>query len=144
MFGGSWIEPPARCCGDGTGVRPGRLGFLHVSWCRTAGESGAPDIAIDAWEMAGYHPIMRNFTTVDRTGRIVIPKRLRDALRLRPGDAVELLAAAGEVTLRPVRDPVPLSQEMGVWVYRSGTPVSDETAQRAIDDARDERLCDLA
>ena len=79
-------------------------------------------------------------TTIDNSGRISIPKPLRDALRLAPGDTIELSEDDGEIMLRPIRRGSPLVKEMGVWVYRSGIPVSESDAERVISQARDERL----
>lgn len=42
--------------------------------------------------------------TLDRRGRMTIPKQIRDALHLRPGDRVELLVdEEGGVRLLPLR-----------------------------------------
>jgi AbrB family looped-hinge helix DNA binding protein len=75
---------------------------------------------------------------LDKAGRIVIPKALQDELRLEPGDALELKSAGETITLRPVRGTTPLTKERGVWVYRTGQPLSaavtDETLRRIRDD----------
>jgi len=39
--------------------------------------------------------------TLDKAGRVVIPKTLRDELHLEPGDTLELEAEGERVTLRP-------------------------------------------
>lgn len=45
-------------------------------------------------------------TTLTSKGQVTIPKRIRDALQLRPGAAVEFsVNAAGEVVLHPPRGP---------------------------------------
>lgn len=62
--------------------------------------------------------------TLDSAGRVVIPKGLRDELHLRPGDEIDLEAAGDEMTLRPVRHTMPLVKSEGVWVFRTGTPLS--------------------
>ncbi len=41
--------------------------------------------------------------TIDKAGRVVIPKPLREELHLEPGDALELERAGEQITLRPVR-----------------------------------------
>ena len=86
---------------------------------------------------------MTTLTTIDPAGRIVLPKSALESLNLAPGDSIELSASNGEITLRPVRTSSPLVQEMGVWVYRSGTTPSTDVVQ-IIDEVREERIRDLA
>lgn len=62
--------------------------------------------------------------TLDRAGRVVIPKTLPDELRLSPGDTLDLLARGGEITLRPRRPIARLHKERGVWVFRAGVPLA--------------------
>ena len=51
---------------------------------------------------------------MDKAGRIVIPKSLREELRLAPGDDLEMESVGEEITLRPVRGTGPLTKEHGV------------------------------
>jgi len=62
--------------------------------------------------------------TIDRAGRVVLPKPLRDELELAPGDALELESAGEKITLRPLRAAAPLAKERGVWVFHAGQPLS--------------------
>lgn len=76
---------------------------------------------------------------LDSGGRVVIPKPLRDALRLRPGDVLSLESDGERMTLRPVRSQSAMQKERGVWVFRSGQPISaaeTDDALRAIRDSR--------
>jgi len=82
---------------------------------------------------------MMSRTTIDRAGRIVIPKPLRDAAGLEPGDELDISAQDGIVTIRPVQSGSPMSKEAGIWVYRSGVPACDEDILRLVASARDER-----
>jgi AbrB family looped-hinge helix DNA binding protein len=61
--------------------------------------------------------------TIDKAGRIVLPKALRDELHLVAGDSLDLESAGEEITLRPVRGTGPLIREQGVWVFRTGDPI---------------------
>jgi AbrB family looped-hinge helix DNA binding protein len=80
--------------------------------------------------------------TMDKAGRIVIPKPLRQELRLEPGDTLELESVGEQMTLRPVRGTGPLTEEQGVWVFRTGHPLSATTTDDIIRQLREER--DLA
>lgn len=63
---------------------------------------------------------MKTTVTLDKAGRVVIPKTLRDELRLEPGDSLELESEGERVTLRPVRSESPLRKERGVLAFHSG------------------------
>jgi AbrB family looped-hinge helix DNA binding protein len=56
-------------------------------------------------------------TTVDRFGRIVIPKRLREDLGLRPGTRLEIEAAGEELLLKPVHEEPYVGDREGVLVF---------------------------
>jgi AbrB family looped-hinge helix DNA binding protein len=67
---------------------------------------------------------MNSKVTLDRAGRVVLPKTLRDELRLSTGDVLDLTVKGDEVTLRPRRGATPLQKERGVWVFRTGKPLT--------------------
>jgi AbrB family looped-hinge helix DNA binding protein len=67
---------------------------------------------------------MKSQVTLDRAGRVVLPKTLRDEMHLSPGDTLDLTVKGDEVTLRPRRGATPLHKERGVWVFRTGTPLT--------------------
>jgi len=56
-------------------------------------------------------------TTVDRFGRIVIPKRMREDLGLRPGTKLEIEAVGEEVLLKPVHEEPHVVDREGVLVF---------------------------
>lgn len=60
--------------------------------------------------------------TLDRAGRVLIPKQLRQEWHLGPGDALQLKIEGEEITLRPDRAKALLKKEQGVWVYQ-GEPI---------------------
>ena len=70
---------------------------------------------------------------------MVIPKPLRDELHLEPGAVLELEFAGEEITLRPVRGTAPLTKERGVWVFRTGHPLSSATTDHMLRTIRAER-----
>ena len=41
-------------------------------------------------------------TTIDKAGRLVVPKSVREAARLEPGTEVQLRVVAGKVEIEPV------------------------------------------
>jgi AbrB family looped-hinge helix DNA binding protein len=77
--------------------------------------------------------------TLDKAGRIVLPKILRDEMRLQAGDTLEIESSTNEITLRPTRGHAQLRKKHGIWVYRSGEPLTQEMADKAVRDARQER-----
>jgi AbrB family looped-hinge helix DNA binding protein len=84
--------------------------------------------------------IMKDVVTIDKAGRIVLPKPLRDELHLSPGDTLDLAVEGEQVMLRPRRSSSPLQKKQGVWVFSTGKPMSsDETAEtlRKIREQRD-------
>ena len=76
--------------------------------------------------------------TLDQAGRVLIPKNLRQELRLAPGDTLELESEGDEITLRPVRPKALLKKEHGIWVYQ-GEP-SDASITDLIDRSRESRI----
>jgi AbrB family looped-hinge helix DNA binding protein len=87
-------------------------------------------------------PAMKVRVTLDKAGRIVIPKQLREELHLEPGDALEMENAGEQITLRPVRGAGPLTIERGVWVFHTGQPLPASTTHEVLQQIREER--DLA
>ena len=77
---------------------------------------------------------MKMRINIDVAGRIVIPKRIRTALDLSPGDALELESADEKITLRPVSNLCPLAKEKGVWVFRTGQPLSVNVTDDLLED----------
>jgi len=84
-------------------------------------------------------PFMNVIVTVDSAGRVVIPKTLRDQLRLSPGDTLALETDGERMVLKPVRSASAMSREHGIWVFRSGRPVPATETDRALERVRSER-----
>ncbi|HKO05698.1 MAG TPA: AbrB/MazE/SpoVT family DNA-binding domain-containing protein [Candidatus Acidoferrales bacterium] len=57
-------------------------------------------------------------TTLDKAGRLALPKPLLDKMRLGPGDRVLLESEGEQIILRPERPPATLKKKRGVWVYQ--------------------------
>lgn len=82
---------------------------------------------------------MRSKVTLDRAGRLVLPKTLRDELHLSPGDTLDLTVKGDEVTLRPRRGATPLQRERGVRVFRTGQPLTAAETQETLRNIRAQR-----
>jgi AbrB family looped-hinge helix DNA binding protein len=79
--------------------------------------------------------------TLDRAGRVLIPKTLRQELHLGPGDALQLDSEGEQITLRPVRPQALLKKERGVWVYQGES--TDASIPALIDREREKRSREL-
>jgi len=76
-------------------------------------------------------------TTLDRFGRLVLPKDIRDRLGLKPGAELEIDEQGNEVVLKPVEHETPFKVEEGVLVF-TGTATGD--LMEAVRAHREERL----
>jgi AbrB family looped-hinge helix DNA binding protein len=84
---------------------------------------------------------MSSEVTLDRAGRVVLPKTARDEMCLSPGDILDLTVKGDEVTLRPRRGATPLQKERGVWVFRAGKPLSADVTEETLRNIRTQRHC---
>lgn len=76
--------------------------------------------------------------TVDKAGRIVLPKPVRERLRLEAGDALHLEIDGEQISLSPVRPKVLLKKELGIWVFEG--EACDDSIPGLIDRSRTSRL----
>jgi AbrB family looped-hinge helix DNA binding protein len=83
--------------------------------------------------------MMNTTVTIDKAGRVVIPKEIRDELRLEPGDSLALESEREHVTLRPVHTKTPLQKERGVWVFRGDKPLSLDETNQMVRETREQR-----
>ncbi len=76
-------------------------------------------------------------TTVDKFGRIVIPKALRDGLGLDPGAIVDIEERDDGIVLKPVREEPDLIMKEGILVFmgKAGGDLS-----KAVSKMREDRL----
>jgi AbrB family looped-hinge helix DNA binding protein len=82
---------------------------------------------------------MNTRLVIDKAGRVVIPKPLREELHLEPGDTLEMETAGEQITLRPVRGTGPLTKENGVWVFYCGQPLPASATDAILEQIREER-----
>ena len=79
-------------------------------------------------------------STIDKAGRIVIPKAIRDAARLKPGTRVRFRVVSGTVEIEPVPLEVTLEQRgpLVVAVPSQDQPaLKASTVERTMDMVRD-------
>ena len=91
------------------------------------------------WAVPLYYGNMNSKVTLDRAGRVVLPKTLRDEMHLSPGDTLDLTVKGDEVTLRPRRVATPLQKERGVWVFRTGKPLTADETEETLRNIRAQR-----
>lgn len=81
------------------------------------------------------------FVPIDKAGRVVLPKEVRDELAIRPGDLLKISIQGDEVTLRPNRETVGFMRRGKALVFSSGSSdlLTNETVE-AVRDAERDRL----
>jgi len=77
--------------------------------------------------------------TIDKAGRIVLPKPVRDELQLSPGDSLELESSEERITLRPARGNGRIYKKQGVWVFDSGEALDADVVNGTLRQVREER-----
>jgi AbrB family looped-hinge helix DNA binding protein len=80
--------------------------------------------------------------SIDRAGRVVLPKPIRDRLRLRPGSRLEVEVHDDHLRLIPLARGPALVEERGWWVHQ-GTPDPGADLAEAVERHRRERIEDL-
>jgi AbrB family looped-hinge helix DNA binding protein len=84
--------------------------------------------------------IMIAIVEIDKLGRLVVPKKVRDALHLRAGDKLDLEVDGERMTLAPKRAAKGLHMKDGWLVYDSGgPPLSQDTVNDWVRKSREER-----
>jgi AbrB family looped-hinge helix DNA binding protein len=79
-------------------------------------------------------------TTIDRFGRVLVPKALRDQLGLKPGSVLEMEDSGNEIRIKPVRDRPLLVKKGKVLVYAGKASGNILEVVKAHREARFERL----
>lgn len=77
--------------------------------------------------------------TVDKAGRVVLPKPVREELQLAAGDSLELESSEDRIVLRPARGHGRMYKKQGVWVFHSGVPLTQDVVERTVRRVRRER-----
>ena len=91
------------------------------------------------WIKPFYIGSMKATVIIDKAGRVVLPKTLRDELHLASGDTLDLTVEGERVTLCPRRIVPPLQKERGVWVFRIGEPLIAAETRETLRSIREQR-----
>ncbi|MGH9355736.1 MAG: hypothetical protein ACRD10_06365, partial [Terriglobia bacterium] len=81
---------------------------------------------------ASHNAIVLMKRMVDNAEPVVLQKPLREELQLLPGVALEVTSSGEEVTLQPLRGNAPLRKKCGIWVYRTGDPISEVDVEKTL------------
>jgi AbrB family looped-hinge helix DNA binding protein len=73
-------------------------------------------------------------TTIDAAGRVVIPKQLRQAAALEPGQELEIVERDGRIEIEPVSAPMELVERDG---FLAAEVPGDEGPTLTTDEVRD-------
>jgi AbrB family looped-hinge helix DNA binding protein len=77
--------------------------------------------------------------SMDRAGRVVLPKPIRNQLQLEAGESLEIESFDDHIVLRPIRQRATMRKEMGVWVFDIGESVTASEVRETIEGVRDQR-----
>ena len=86
---------------------------------------------------------MTDTIPIDKAGRVVLPKALRERFRLRPGSLLAVEVKDDHLLLRPI-DQEPVLVDEGGWLIHRGCAVDPEGLTEAVDRHRKHRLEDLS
>src|ERR1700730_5721369 len=88
-----------------------------------------------------YHVLYLNgmILRVDKAGRVILPKPVRDRLGLHAGSDLELLETPDGVVLRPADRRPSLVKKGSFWVHTGEIPTGYEIVN-AVDEDREERM----
>ncbi len=75
-------------------------------------------------------------TQISKSGRIVLPARLRKALEIQPGDEIVMRLENGSIRLIPLRQAVALAQKSVRRYVPKGTSLVDALIQARREEAR--------
>ena len=83
--------------------------------------------------------LMNTVAEIDKSGRLVVPKKVRDAMGVRAGDRFVVEEKEDGIFLRPTYDEVRLVKRDGLWVLAGGPPtIYDSVA--LLNDDRERRM----
>lgn len=87
---------------------------------------------------------MSTTVEIDKAGRIVVPKKLRDALHLTPGTRLKVERSGDSLLLEPDLPEPRLERIDGLWVITGGPRFATEDGNALIDEQRERRMSHVA
>ena len=85
---------------------------------------------------------MKATVQMDSAGRLVLPKKIRERLRLHTGDRLILEVSGDTIQLQPQQAKAQLKRVNGVLVLVTETPIPE--GRDLVAESRDDRIEDLA
>lgn len=86
---------------------------------------------------------MAQTSKIDKSGRLVVPKRLRDHLGIQADAELEITTRSGGLFVRVVGEEPALVKVDGLWVHR-GSAQPDADWERVIEYVRNERIASVS
>ena len=83
---------------------------------------------------------MHTTVEIDKAGRIVVPKKLRDALHLTPGTRLKVERSGDTLMLEQDLPEPKLEMIDGLWVMTGGPRLTVEDVNAMIDEQRERRM----
>src|SRR5260370_34295899 len=82
---------------------------------------------------------MNTTLTIDKAGRVVLPKPVRDALQISPGDSLELESSEDQIIWRPAKGRARMYKKQGVRVLHGHAPLPARAGDDTIRKVRRDR-----
>lgn len=77
--------------------------------------------------------------TLDKAGRVVLPKPIRDELQLQAGDTLEVESSGDQIILRRAKGHGQFRKKHGVWVFSTGETITPEMVEKTAQEIEAER-----
>ena len=78
--------------------------------------------------------------SIDKAGRLVLPKPIRDRFGLRPDSRLRVEADSGKIVLSPIEPPAGLVRDKDGWLVFNGGPAPNIDWDHLVDQDREEQI----